>query len=96
MKNPSLMSRASRNLLARLASVALLFLLPSKAWAPQYTGGPSVRVTPNVSVEFKWITDVSWLGLVGVFNNPDGLGTPLVNRPSIDVAGNPIISSLQV
>jgi hypothetical protein len=52
-KNPSLMSRASRNLLAGLASVALLFLLPSKAWAPQYTGGPSVRVTPNVSVEFK-------------------------------------------
>jgi hypothetical protein len=81
--------------LAGLAGVGVILLLATKAWAPQYTGGPSVRVNPNVSVEFKWITEVSWLGVVRVFNNPDGLGTPLVGVPATDAFGNPLIKSLQ-
>jgi hypothetical protein len=45
-----------RNLLAGLVGVGVILLLATNAWAPQYTRGPSVRVNPNVSVEFKWIT----------------------------------------
>jgi hypothetical protein len=60
---------------------------------PQFTGGPSVRVTPNVSVEFKWITDVSWLGKVEVFDNPDGTGTPILEQDSRDILNSPITST---
>jgi hypothetical protein len=96
MNNQTLAPRYGiRNLLAGLAGVGVILLLATKAWAPQYTGGPSVRVNPNVSVEFKWITEVSWLGVVRVFNNPDGLGTPLVGVPATDAFGNPLIKSLQ-
>ena len=87
-----------RNLLAGLAGVCVILLLATKAWASCvvcFTSGPSVRVTPNVSVEFKWITDVSWLGKVEVFNNSGGVSTPLVAVQSTDAIGNPTISSLQ-
>jgi hypothetical protein len=70
-------------------------LLPSVAWAQQYTGGPSVRVITNVQVEFKWITNVVFFGKVEVFNNPDGTGTPVLTGPSIDALGNPIAAFTQ-
>jgi hypothetical protein len=53
---------------------------------------PAVRVTPNVEVQFKWITDVARGGRVDVFNNADGVGAPLVTKIIVDQFGQPIIS----
>lgn len=68
---------------ALAASVALL-MLPISASAVQFLpgGGPSVRVTPNAAVEFKWITDVIWNGQVNIFDNRDGTGQPLKMIPT--------------
>ena len=85
-----------RSLLAALAAAGLLLLLASEAWAAQFTGGPSIRVTPNVQVEFKWITDAAWFGKVEVFNNPDGTGTPVLTQQSVDALGTPIAATQQV
>ncbi len=63
---------------------------------PQFTGGPAVRVSPNVSIQFKWITDVSWYGKVEVFDNPDGTGTPIVAVQATDALGNPIAATEQI
>ena len=90
-----LTARVVARVLLWVVGAGLLLLLPSVAWAPQYTGGPSVRVTPNSQVEFKWITDVAWLGVVEVFNNPDGTGSPFLTRQSVDALGNPIAASNQ-
>lgn len=61
---------------------------------PEFTmGGPSVRVTPNTSVEFKWITDVTWFGEVAVFDNPDAMGMPVAQKRDEDVVGNPAPST---
>jgi hypothetical protein len=87
-----------RNLIRRspLLQCFLLIAVALATAAPQFTGGPSVRVNPDVSVEFKWITDVSWLGKVEVFNNPDGTGTPVVAVQVTDALGNPIAATQQV
>ena len=52
-----------------LANVATPAFAATALWPrlvypmPQFTmGGPSVRVTANDRVEFKWITDVAWVG----------------------------------
>src|SRR5579862_8069725 len=63
---------------------------------PQFTGGPAVRVSPNVSIQLKWITDVSWLGKVEIFDNASGTGTPLVAAQATDAIGNPIIATQQI
>ena len=90
-----LINQGIRGLLAGLASLGVILLMTTQAWAPQYTGGPSVRVNPNVSIEFKWITDVSWLGTVQVFGSSGGVGTPIVAVASVDSVNNPISASLQ-
>ena len=51
--------------------------------------GPSVRVNPNVQVEFKWRTDLELFGKVEVFDNSSGSGTPELTKRSEDAAGNP-------
>ena len=81
MDKPFLVNRAWEKrfrirCLAGLAGAGVLLLLAIVAWAA-FTGGPSVRVDPNVQVEFKWITDETWIGTVEGFDNPDGSGTPL-------------------
>ena len=63
--------------------------------APRFTGGPSVRVRPDVSVEFMWITDVAWLGKVEVFDNPYGAGTPIVIKQSVDASGKAVVATQQ-
>src|SRR5262249_13789680 len=95
MNKPSSMNRGIRSLLAGLASVGVILLMTTQAWAPQFTGGPSVRVNPNVSVGFKWIMAVSWSGTVEVFGSSGGVGTRLVAEQATDAIGNPIIASLQ-
>ena len=87
-----------RNLIRRspLLQCFLLIAVALATAAPQFTGGPSVRVNPNVSAEFKWITDVSWIGKVEIFDNPDGTGAPLVAVQATDAIGNPIIASQQI
>ncbi|MGH3371346.1 MAG: hypothetical protein ACRDPR_15260, partial [Nocardioidaceae bacterium] len=82
--------------LAALAAVAVALLLPGVAWAPTYMGGPSVRVTPNAQVEFKWRTDVTWFGEVAVFDNPDGTGTPFFVSRDEDALGNPVAATEHV
>lgn len=63
---------------------------------PQFTGGPSVRVNANTSVEIKWITDVAWLGKVEVFTDAGGITVPIVVKNAEDAGGNPIIATQQV
>jgi len=52
-------------------------------------------VTPNVQVEFRWITDVAWFGKVEVFDNPYGTGAPIVTRQSVDVSGEAVAATQQ-
>jgi hypothetical protein len=88
--------RARRGLrlpLAALAVAAVALLLPGVAWAPIFTGGPSVRVTANERVEFKWTTDVAFFGAVAVFDNPDGIGTPLAEKRDENTGGDQIAST---
>src|SRR5215469_10781201 len=73
----------------------LLIAVALATAAPRFTGGPSVRVRPNVSVEFMWITDVAWLGKVEVFDNPYGTGTPIVVRQSVDASGEAFAATHQ-
>jgi hypothetical protein len=84
---------------AAVAAVAVALLWPAAGSASAcvvcFTGGPSVRVTANTQVEFRWETDVSWLGKVEIFNNPDGTGTPLVAAAATDAIGNPIVAAQQ-
>jgi hypothetical protein len=75
------------------AALALVVLIASPARAVGFTGGPSVRVNPNNEVEFEWITDVTWLGKVEVFNNPDATGIPVLEKRSLDAIANPVVST---
>jgi len=59
-------------------------------------GGPSVRVQANSQVEFKWKTDVGWEGKVEVFDNPDGAGSPVLTKRSVDEAGDPLAATEHV
>jgi len=81
--------------LAGLLAVGVALLLPAVAWAPVYSGGPSVRVTPNTQVEFTWQTDVSWYGKVEVFDNLDGTGRPVFAAAAVDGVGNPLAATQQ-
>ena len=73
----------------------LLIAVALATAAPRFTGGPSVRVSPDVSVEFMWITDVAWLGRVEVFDNPYATGTPIVIRQSVDASGEAVAATHQ-
>jgi len=73
----------------------LLIAVALATAAPRFTGGPSVRVSPDVSVEFMWITDVAWLGKVEVFDNPYGMGTPIVTRQRMDASGEAVAATQQ-
>ena len=52
-------------------------------------------MTPNVQVEFRWITDVAWFGKVEVFDNPYGTGAPIVTRQSVDASGGAVAATQQ-
>jgi hypothetical protein len=70
--------------------------LATSAFGAQFLGGPSVRVNPNTSVEFKWMTDVAWFGKVEIFSSPDGTPATLVaTKKSEDEAGNPLALTQQ-
>jgi hypothetical protein len=88
-----------RGPLAALAAAAIALIFPATAPATTcsicFTGGPSVRVTPNTQVEFKWTTDVAWFGKVEVFDNPDGTGTPVASFRAVDLSGQPVALQTQ-
>jgi hypothetical protein len=86
-----------RNLIGRspLLQCCLFIAVALATAAPRFTGGPSVRVTPDVSVEFLWITDVAWLGKVEVFDNPYGTGIPIVIKQSVDALGEAVAATHQ-
>jgi FIMAH domain-containing protein len=48
-----------------------------------FTGGPSVRVSPNVQVDIRWIADFAGDGKVEVFANAAGTGTPIDTKVSV-------------
>lgn len=48
-----------------------------------FTGGPSVRVSPNTTVEIRWIANFTGDGQVDVYDNPDGTGTPIDTKVSV-------------
>src|SRR5690348_17264808 len=75
-------------------AVTLLGATPALA-AVQFVIGPAVRVNPNVSVDFKWTTDVAWLGKVDVYMTPDGAGARVAEWSAVDGAGNPISATQQ-
>src|SRR5207249_2432307 len=74
----------------RLAEKTSFFTTLPSDCSVCFTAGPSVRVTPNVQVEFKWITDVAWFGDVAVFDNPNGTGAPVFAQRDDDALGNAI------
>jgi hypothetical protein len=86
---------AIRHLLLLCASLFITAFVTSNALAAQFLGGPSVRVNPNTSIEFKWITDVAWFGKVELFTTPDGSGTPLLTKRSEDLAATAIKATQQ-
>src|SRR5688572_27508189 len=49
-------------------------------WTMPFTGGPSVRVSPNAKIEIRWVADFVGNGKVELFDNPDGLGTPIDSK----------------
>ncbi len=60
---------------------------PRRAWALAFTGGPSVRVSPNAKLEIRWVADFIGNGKVELFDNPDGTGTPVASDVT-PAAGN--------
>jgi len=64
-----------RVLPATLAVAGLMLGLASEARAG-FTGGPSVRVSPNTSFDIRWIADFIGVGKVEIFDNANG-GTPI-------------------
>ena len=71
-----------------------LFLLvivfsPSTS-AAGFTGGPSVRVSPNIKVEIRWTANFVGDGVVEIFDNPNG-GVPInVKASPVQGAGHTI------
>src|SRR5687767_5137472 len=79
-----------------IISMSVVLLLSDPATAAQFVGGPSVRVTANAQVEFKWVTDVAWLGKLEVFTTADGTGVPWLTKHSEDDFGTPTIATQHI
>lgn len=74
--------------LAVLAGAAAVVLPAGDSWAGfTASGGPSVRVLANEQVEVRWIADFVGDGRVELFDNPDGTGTPIDAKGTVD-SGN--------
>jgi len=71
------------------AAVVLGLAAPARA---VFTGGPSVRVTPNDKVEIRWIADFIGDGTVNLFDNPNGSGTPVITNVSVAPANDHTIT----
>ena len=73
-----------RVLPATLAVAGLMLGLASETRAA-FTGGPSVRVTPNNKVEIRWTANFVGDGKVEIFDNPNG-GVPIDIKASSGAA----------
>ena len=69
------------------AVVVLGLAAPARA---AFTGGPSVRVTPNTKVEIRWTANFVGDGRVETFDNPNGGVFVDVNTSSAPAAGHTI------
>jgi hypothetical protein len=58
----------------------VLLLVAPEAWAG-FTGGPSVRVSPNTKIEIRWTANFVGDGAVEIFDNPNG-GVPIADKAS--------------
>lgn len=63
--------------LAALVAAAAVLLPAGEARATGFTGGPSVRVTPNTSFDIRWIADFVGTGKVEIFELDFGSAPPL-------------------
>jgi hypothetical protein len=90
MGSPFAVSRAGQAILpATLAVVGLMLGLASETRALPYTGGPSVRVSPNTNVEIRWTANFVGDGKVEIFDNPNG-GAWIDAKTSLAAAGHTI------
>ena len=72
--------RAARPTRANWVRALFLLVLIAAAASPAkagFTGGPTVRVSPNNKIEIRWIADFVGNGRVDVFDNANG-GTPII------------------
>ena len=74
------MNQPSAVAIAGALAVVLGLAAPAHA---VFTGGPSVRVTPNDQVEIRWIVGFAGDGTVDLFDNPDGTGTAIIGQVSV-------------
>ena len=58
------------------AAVAGLEILTVRPVQAGFTGGPSIRVSPNSMVEIRWVADFFGSGQVDIFDSPNG-GRPI-------------------
>jgi hypothetical protein len=65
------------------AVVASFGLLTERSVLAGFTGGPSVRVSPNTSFDIRWIASFVGTGKVEIFADPKGPGA---GQPPIDTA----------
>ena len=70
-------------------NLAVVLVLAAPAWAV-FTGGPSVRVTPNDKFAIQWNTNFQGDGRVDLFTNPDGNGLIDGNGSSVTGSGHTI------
>ena len=89
----------SRWLTATFVLVLAVTVASAALW-PQpveanFTGGPSVRVSPNVKFEIRYIANFSGEGKIKIFDNPDGLGTPIATKVTPN-AGNDLTLTFEV
>jgi len=86
------MGRVRLGLVVLCALFAVLTLSGAVS-AAVFLAGPSVRVTANASVEFKWQTDVAWFGKIEVFDNAGGTGSPILTKRDEYLGGTAIKST---
>jgi hypothetical protein len=93
MKANRIRKSSHRSAYPRWVSVVCLVLAPAVANAG-FTGGPSVRVSPNSNVEFRWSADFVGTAKVEMFDNPDGTGAPISTITSAVPANDQTINQV--
>jgi hypothetical protein len=79
---------ARRIAFAAVAAVVLALVLSPAVIHAAFTGGPSVRVSPNSKVEIRWIPDFVGDGILELFDNPNGSETAIDTKRTIAPAND--------
>lgn len=81
------MNLTSAVVIAAAVAVVVTVAAPARA---VFTGGPSVRVTPNDEFEIRWTANFVGDGRVDLFTNPDGTGLIDVKTGLANAAGHTV------